>query len=93
MSGLDFRAIADMCGTSIMQIERTYYHLNDTIRLTNAVADYGVDSDETIRVVWTVVVNRVDKTKKTFFINTNNHKILKNQTLFTENDKKHVWSH
>ena len=93
MSGLDFRAIADMCGTSIMQIERTYYHLNDTIRLTNAVADYRVDSDETIRVVWTVVVNRVDKTKKTFFINTNNHKILKNQTLFTENDKKHVWSH
>ena len=51
MSDLDFRAIADMCGTSIMQIERTYYHLNDTIRLTNAVADYGVDSDETIRVV------------------------------------------
>ena len=51
MSGLDFRAIADMCGTSIMQIERTYYHLNDTIRLTNTVADYRVDSDETIRVV------------------------------------------
>ena len=51
MSGLDFRAIADMCGTSITQIERTYYHLNDTIRLTNAVADYRVDSDGTIRVV------------------------------------------
>ena len=51
MSGLDFRAIADMCGTSITQIERTYYHLNDTIRLTNAVADYRVDSDRTIRVV------------------------------------------
>ena len=54
MSGLDFRAIADMYGTSITQIERTYYHLNDTIRLTNAVADYRVDSDGTIRVVWTV---------------------------------------
>ena len=51
MSGLDFRSIADMCGTSISQIERTYYHLNDTIRLTNAVADYRVDSDGTIRVV------------------------------------------
>ena len=37
MSGVDFRAIADMCGTSITQIERTYYHLNDTIRLTNVV--------------------------------------------------------
>ena len=51
MSGLDFRAIADMCGTNISQIERTYYHLNDNIRLTNAVADYRVDSDGTIRVV------------------------------------------
>ena len=51
MSGLDFLAIADMCGTSITQIEHTYYHLNDTIRLTNAVADYRVDSDGTIRAV------------------------------------------
>ena len=51
MSGLDFRAITDMCGTSFTQIERTYYHLNDTIRLTNAVADYRVDSDGTICVV------------------------------------------
>ena len=51
MSGVDFRAIADMCGTSITQIERVYYHLNDTIRLTNAVADYRVDSDGTICVV------------------------------------------
>ena len=56
MSGLDFRTITEMCGTSITQIERTYYHLNDTIRLTNAVADYRVDSDGTIRVVWTVGV-------------------------------------
>lgn len=29
-----------MCGTSVAQIERTYYHLNDEIRLTNALADY-----------------------------------------------------
>ena len=28
MSGVDFRAIADMCGTSISQTERTYYHLS-----------------------------------------------------------------
>ena len=40
MSGLTFRQIADMCGTSVAQIEKTYYHLNDEIRLTNAVADY-----------------------------------------------------
>ena len=39
MSGLSFRQIADMCGTSVAQIERTYYHLNDEIRLTNALAD------------------------------------------------------
>ena len=51
MSGLEFRAIADMCGTSITQIERTYYHPNDAILLTNAVADYRVDSDGTIQLV------------------------------------------
>ena len=51
MSGVDFRAIADMCGTSITQIERTYYHLNEPIRLNNAVAEYRLDSDATIRLV------------------------------------------
>ena len=40
-----------MCDTSITQIERVYYQLNDTIRLTNAMADYRVDSDGTIRLV------------------------------------------
>ena len=40
MSGLTFRQIADMCGTSVAEIEKTYYHLNAEIRLTNAVADY-----------------------------------------------------
>jgi integrase len=48
MSGLSFRAIADMCGTSVIQIERTYYHLNDEIRLTNAKADYRRLGDGTI---------------------------------------------
>jgi Trp operon repressor len=38
MSRLSYRQIADMCGTSITQIERTYYHLNDEIRLENALA-------------------------------------------------------
>lgn len=51
MSGLSFRQIADMCGTSVAQIEKTYYHLNDEIRLTNAVADYRRRSDGTIKVV------------------------------------------
>ena len=40
-----------MCGTSITKIERVYYHLNDTIRLTNAVADYRLDSDAMIQLV------------------------------------------
>ena len=51
MSGVNFPAIADMCGTSITQIERTYYHLNEAILLTNAVADYRVDSDGMIWLV------------------------------------------
>jgi integrase len=51
MSGLGFRAIADMCGTSVTQIERTYYHLNDEIRLTNAKADYRRMPDGTIIIL------------------------------------------
>jgi site-specific recombinase XerD len=51
MSGLTFRQIADMCGTSVAQIEKTYYHLNDEIRLTNAVADYRRRDDGTIEVM------------------------------------------
>jgi integrase len=51
MSGLNFRQIADMCGTSVAQIERTYYHLNDEIRLTNAIADYRRNADGTIEPI------------------------------------------
>ena len=51
MSGLNFKQIADMCGTSVMQIERTYYHLNDEIRLTNALADYKRNDDGTIEPI------------------------------------------
>lgn len=51
MSGSTFRQIADMCGTSVAQIEKTYYHLNDEIRLTNAIADYRKEDDGTIRPI------------------------------------------
>ena len=34
MSGLTFREIADMCGTSVGRIEETYWHVNDAVRLT-----------------------------------------------------------
>ena len=40
-----------MCGTSVAQIEKTYYHLNDEICLTNAVADYKRNADCTIEVL------------------------------------------
>ena len=40
MSGLTFREIADMCGTSVAQTEKTYYHLNDEMMKTIAMATY-----------------------------------------------------
>ena len=51
MSGMGFREIADMYATSIGQIERTRHHLNDEIRLINAVADYHRRNDGTIEVI------------------------------------------
>ena len=44
-SGLTYRAIADMCGTSSAQIEKTYYHIDKDIKLTQALADYIVTDD------------------------------------------------
>ena len=40
-----------MCGTSVAQIEKTYYHLNDEIRITNAVDDYRRKEDGTIEIL------------------------------------------
>ena len=51
MEGLSYRQVADMCGTSIMMIEKTYWHLNDEIRLTSALADYRRRDDGTIEVI------------------------------------------
>ena len=51
MAGLSYRQVADMCGTSIMMIEKTYWHLNDEIRLTSALADYRRRDDRTIEVI------------------------------------------
>ena len=51
MAGLGYRAIADMCGTSVTMIEKTYWHLNDEIRLTSALADYRRREDGTIEVI------------------------------------------
>lgn len=39
-SGLAIAAIAEMCGTSITQIEKTYYHTSFDKMISNALADY-----------------------------------------------------
>jgi len=39
-SNLPPAAVAEMCGTSISQIERTYYHTTFDKMLSNALADY-----------------------------------------------------
>ena len=46
-----YRAVADMCGTSVTMIEKAYWHLNDEVRLTSALADYRRRKDGTIEVV------------------------------------------
>ena len=51
MAGLSYGQVADMCGTSIMMIEKTYWHLNDEIKLTSALADYRRRNDRTIEVI------------------------------------------
>lgn len=45
MSGLSYGQIAAMCGTSAPQVENTYYHLNDEMRRSAAVADYTRTKD------------------------------------------------
>ena len=40
MSGCKFSDIAYMCGTSVTQIEKTYYHLNEEMMKTTAMATY-----------------------------------------------------
>ena len=40
MSGCKFSDIAYMCGTSVKQIEATYYHLNEEMMKTTALATY-----------------------------------------------------
>jgi integrase len=39
-SNLPIAAIAEMCGTSITHIEKTYYHTTEEKMVSNAMADY-----------------------------------------------------
>ena len=42
-AGLSYKDVADMCGTSRTQIEKTYYHIDKEIMMTQALADYFID--------------------------------------------------
>ncbi len=44
-SGLHPKAVAEICGTSVTQIEATYYHTTEEKMITNALADYYVNAD------------------------------------------------
>lgn len=52
VNGLNHRQVADMCGTSISQIEKTYYHVDEDILHQNALADHGTGNEGI--VVWTI---------------------------------------
>jgi integrase len=41
-AGLSYKDVADMCGTSRAQIEKTYYHIDKEIMMTQAMADYYI---------------------------------------------------
>ena len=43
--GISHRQVADMCGTSISQIEKTYYHVDDDMIYDAALADYDMGND------------------------------------------------
>ena len=45
VNGLSHRQVADMCGTSITQIEKTYYHINDDMMFDAALADHDMGND------------------------------------------------
>jgi len=40
MAGLSYSEVGDAAGTSVYQIEKTYYHLNDAMKRKYATADY-----------------------------------------------------
>lgn len=45
-AGLSYQQVAEMCGTSAAQIERTYFHLDDHSRMRHALTGYEIDEDE-----------------------------------------------
>jgi hypothetical protein len=51
VADLSYRQVADICGTSARMIEETYWHLNDEIKPTSALADYRRREDGTIEFI------------------------------------------
>ena len=45
VNGLSHRQVSDMCGTSITQIEKTYYHVNNDMMIEAALADHDTGND------------------------------------------------
>ena len=48
-SGVDLVSVAEMCGTSVAQIEKTYYRTTREKMRTNALSDYDVVSGSILR--------------------------------------------
>ena len=44
-SGCSFSEVADMCGTSISQIEKTYWHADRATKLSTAIKDYSTHNN------------------------------------------------
>jgi integrase len=44
-SGLSYARVAMICGTSVTQIERTYFHIDREMMISNALAGYFVTDD------------------------------------------------
>jgi integrase len=51
MAGCRFEDVAFMCGTSVKQIENTYYHLNTAMMKRTAVARYAMRDGIAVPIV------------------------------------------
>lgn len=47
-SGISYGNVAKMCGTSVTQIERTYFHIDKEVMISNALAGYFVSKEGVI---------------------------------------------
>jgi hypothetical protein len=50
LSGCSYSDVAQMCGNSTAQIEKTYYHVSEQKMITEATRDFVVDEEVIKRV-------------------------------------------